>query len=63
MDKKWTNEPPTESGYYWCRYTGEPGCTSGARISEFDALDKVYTARLIDMGCEWWPVPIEELPV
>jgi len=67
MDKKWTSEPPTEPGWYWCR----TGC-SMPRPREvlldnhllylvLAGSDPVRVGKL-QLSWLWWPVPIEEPP-
>ena len=75
MDKKWTNEPPTESGWYWWRDNCDPGTRFTVLVVEDCVTSEPYYINgglgdIENLGefsdgaddLEWWPIPIEEPP-
>ncbi len=54
----WTSTPPTEPGWYWVRYEGQPGCVSGMRPEDFDPRATGDVEFSKTMGAQWHPVPI-----
>jgi len=71
MDKKWTNEPPTEPGWWWLRWQTDLPEVARVEIHRTTGKFQVFyhTADIADpmdnisSYQEWWPIPIEEPPV
>ena len=49
---EWTQEPPTEPGWYWYRANG------------FLEIWEIYNEDTVQLlpAAEWWPEPIQEPP-
>lgn len=48
---RWTTEPPTVPGWYWCRYRGDSAPAFPSRH---------WGRYCVDV--EWWSIPIQEPP-
>ena len=69
METKWTNEPPTEPGWYWCRSrlwstrVREIWRDDGVLFFEPGGGHDPIVLDEIRSVWEWWPIRIEHPPI